>query len=82
MTLFVLTVATFEFSNTPVMQYEMTIESVSELESSESESISDIADLVKSSTIFEMYHKNLSFSDGSFVLFTLTKDIFRPPRFA
>ena len=76
---FVITVSIVETQSVSVVQYETVIESVSELESSESESIADTADLVKNSTLMDMYYKSLSFSDDSLICFTLTKDIFRPP---
>ncbi len=76
---FVITVSIVERQSVSVVQYETVIESVSELESSESESIADTADLVKNSTLTGMYYKSLSFSDHSLICFILTKDIFRPP---
>lgn len=76
---FVITVSIVERQSVSVVQYETVIESVSELESSESESIADTADLVKNSTLTDMYYKSLSFSDDSLICFILTKDIFRPP---
>lgn len=63
-----------------MLEQEISIESVIESENPETESISDLADLVKSAAMMEMYHKTLSISDESFVFFTLTQDIFRPPR--
>lgn len=80
MTFFVVTMSIIETHSISVVQSEITIESVSEYENAENESIADTADLVKSSTVLEMYDKSLSFSDESFAVFTLTKDIFRPPR--
>lgn len=80
MTFFVVTMSIIETHSMSVVQSEITIESVSEYENAENESIADTADLVKSSTVLEMYDKSLSFSDESFAVFTLTKDIFRPPR--
>ena len=81
MAFFVVTLAIVDAHSFSVVQYETTIESVGEFENSESESIADTVDLVNNSNILEMYYTNLSFSDESFVLFTLTKDIFRPPCF-
>ncbi len=80
MTFFVVTMAILETQSFSMVEQEISIESVSESENPESESISDLADLVKSSAMLEMYHKTLSVSDESFVFFTLTQDIFRPPR--
>lgn len=80
MTFFAVTMSVIETHSFSVVQSEITIESVSEYENAENESIADTADLVKSSTVLEMYDKSLSFSDESFAVFTLTKDIFRPPR--
>lgn len=80
MTFFVVTISIIETHSISVVQSEITIESVSEYENAENESIADTADLVKSSTVLAMYDKSLSFSDESFAVFTLTKDIFRPPR--
>ncbi len=80
MAFFVITVSMIETHGFSVVQPEVTIESVSECENSEGESIADIADLVKSSPVLGMYCDSLSFSDKNFVPFTLTKDIFRPPR--
>lgn len=80
MTFFAVTMSVIETHSFSVVQSEITIESVSEYENAENESIADTADLVKSSTVLAMYDKSLSFSDESFAVFTLTKDIFRPPR--
>ena len=79
MAFFVITMSMIERHNLSVVQPEVTIEFVSELESSECESIADIADLVKSSAVLSMYSNSLSFYDENFAPFTLTKDIFRPP---
>ena len=80
MTFFVVSMAIMENQSFSMLEQEICIESVIESENPETESISDLADLVKSSAILEMYHKTLSISDESFVFFTLTQDIFRPPR--
>jgi hypothetical protein len=80
MTFFVVTMSIIETHSFSVVQSEITIESVSEYENAETESIADTAHFAKSSTVLEMYDRSLSFSDESFAIFNLTKDIFRPPR--
>ncbi len=82
MTLLVMAMTMFEVQTFSAVQSEMAVESVSELENSENESIADTAKLVNNSMVLEMSAQNHAFSDKGFVVFTLSKDIFRPPRLA
>ena len=62
------------------VQFETAIESVSELESFESELVADVADHVNTSTLMDRQYKDLSLSDDNFACFVVTQDLFRPPR--
>jgi len=82
MTFFVITTAIVDTHNCSVVQQEITIESVSEFENAESESVADIADLVNSLKVVQMDYTSLSFPDKNLICSGLTKDIFKPPRTA
>lgn len=62
------------------VQFETAIESVSELESFESELVADVADHVNTSTLMDRQYKDLSLSDDTFACFVVAQDLFRPPR--
>ncbi len=62
------------------VQFETAIESVSELESFESELVADVADHVNTSTLMDRQYKDLSLSDDTFACLVVAQDLFRPPR--
>ncbi len=82
MTFLVMTMAIVEYHSSALVQHEIAVESVSEIENIESESVADTADLVRNSTLTGGCCKSLSFPDKGFIFFTLSQDIFKPPRFA
>ncbi len=79
-TFLVMTINIVEYHSSVLVQHEITVESVGEVENAESESIGDIVDFVEKPTRLESCCKSLSFPDKDFVFFTLTKNIFKPPR--
>jgi hypothetical protein len=81
LTFFVIAIAVIEVNNFSIVPYETAIESVSEYENSESESITDTADVITNAMVLSTYYKSVSFCAEGFIFFNLTKEIFRPPWF-